>query len=262
MNTMGLQRRHLLGLAACWAGTVRAQVDLADAINMAGRQRMLSQRMVKAWLALAAQAPAPTAQQVLSQSMALFERQHEQLKAYAPSTPIRNTYAALDPAWQALREGLSAAPGQARAAALLQADAQILSLAQQGTTQLEATSTRPAGPLVNLAGRQRMLSQRLAKFYLAGVLQIDPSTVTTEMARARNDFLQAQDTLRKAPETSARITEELALADGQWVFFDAALKKIGSATPGSKPLSEVFVASENLLSVMDRITGLYAALKA
>ena len=37
---------------------------------------------------------------------------------------------------------------------------------------------------------------------------------------------------------------------------------MSSATPGSKPLSEVFVASENLLSVMDRITGLYAALKA
>ena len=199
MNTMGLQRRHLLGLAACWAGTAWAQADLADAINMAGRQRMLSQRMVKAWLALAAQAPTPTAQQVLSQSMALFERQHEQLKAYAPSTPIRNTYAALDPAWQALREGLSAAPSQARAAALLQADAQVLSLAQQGTTQLEATSTRPAGPLVNLAGRQRMLSQRLAKLYLAGVLQIDPATVATEMARARSGFLLAQERKRKAP---------------------------------------------------------------
>lgn len=259
---MALQRRHLLGLAACWASLARAQVDLADAINMAGRQRMLSQRMVKAWLALAAQAPTPTAQQVLSQSMALFERQHEQLKAYAPSTPIRNTYAALDPAWQALRDALSTPPEARRANALLQADAQVLALAQQGTAQLEATSTRPAGPLVNLAGRQRMLSQRLAKFYLAGVLQVDPAAAATEMARARSEFLQAQDTLHKAPETSARIADELALADGQWVFFDAALKKISSATPGSKPLSELFVASENLLSVMDRVTGLYAALRA
>lgn len=259
---MSLKRRHFLGLATCWAGSAWAQVDLADAINMAGRQRMLSQRMVKAWLALAAQAPTPAAQQVLGQSMALFERQQEQLKTYAPNMAIRGTYAALDTAWQALREGLSAPPTAARAPALLQADAQVLALAQQGTTQLEASSTRPAGPLVNLAGRQRMLSQRLAKFYLAGVLQVDPGLVGAEMSRARNDFLQAQDTLRKAPETHPRITEELSLADGQWVFFDAALKRMGSATPGSKPLSEVFVASENLLSVMDRVTGMYAALKA
>ena len=92
--------------------------------------------------------------------------------------------------------------------------------------------------------------------------QVDPAGAATEMARARSEFLQAQDTLRKAPETRARIADELALADGQWVFFDAALKKINSATPGSRPLSELFVASENLLSVMDRVTGLYAALKA
>lgn len=259
---MGLKRRHLLGLAAGWAGTAWAQVDLADAINMAGRQRMLSQRMVKAWLALAARAPTSAAQQVLNQSMALFERQHEQLKAYAPSAPIRTTYAALDPAWQTLREALSAPPEASRANTLLQADAQVLALAQQGTAQLEATSTRPAGPLVNLAGRQRMLSQRLAKFYLAGVLQNDPAAVAAEMARARSEFLQAQDTLRKAPDTTARIADELALADGQWVFFDTGLTKISSATPGSKSLSEVFVASENLLSVMDRVTGMYAALKA
>ena len=39
-----------------------------------------------------------------------------------------------------------------------------------------------------------------------------------------------------------------------------ALKEINSAGP--KALSDMFVTSENLLSVMDRITGLYAGLKA
>jgi hypothetical protein len=50
------------------------------------------------------------------------------------------------------------------------------------------------------------------------------------------------------------------LADGQWVFFESALKKRHrSAAP--KPLIDVFQASENLLSVMDRVTGLYSAIK-
>ncbi|WP_310564887.1 type IV pili methyl-accepting chemotaxis transducer N-terminal domain-containing protein, partial [Hydrogenophaga sp.] len=48
-----MQRRHLLIAAAAAPLGARAQVsDLADAINKAGRQRMLSQRMGKAWLAL------------------------------------------------------------------------------------------------------------------------------------------------------------------------------------------------------------------
>jgi hypothetical protein len=78
--------------------------------------------------------------------------------------------------------------------------------------------------------------------------------------RARGEFLQAQQQLRQAPDTSARIAEELTLAEGQWVFFDTALAGLPGASPGARPC-QVFVASENLLSVMDRVTGLYAALK-
>ena len=47
-------RRTLLLSAAALALPTRAQViDLSDAINKAGRQRMLSQRMGKAWLSIA-----------------------------------------------------------------------------------------------------------------------------------------------------------------------------------------------------------------
>ena len=54
----------------------RAQVaDLNDAINKAGRQRMLSQRASKAYLALVQKVEPRSAQQVLDRSVALFERQ-------------------------------------------------------------------------------------------------------------------------------------------------------------------------------------------
>ena len=146
--------------------------------------------------------------------------------------------------------------------ALLQADAQVLALAHQGTTQYEAASGKPLGHLVNVAGRQRMLSQRMAKFYLAAMLPVDPATATAEIAKARSEFVSATELLRNAPQATQRIRQELQLADGQWVFFDAALQRMQGGANVNRQVAEVFVASENLLSSMDRVTGMYAALAA
>ncbi|MDQ7743093.1 type IV pili methyl-accepting chemotaxis transducer N-terminal domain-containing protein [Hydrogenophaga pseudoflava] len=260
-----MQRRHLLLLAAAAPLGLNAQVsDLADAINKAGRQRMLSQRMGKAWLAMVHQAEGRIAGTVLDKSMALFDRQLVELKAFAPSPEIRETYSALEAAWSDYKTALvGAAPSKAGATAVLRADARVLGLAHQGTLQYEAAMGRPVGKLVNIAGRQRMLSQRMAKFYYAATLPVDTATAVAEIGKARSEFLTAMDVLRQAPEATARIREELALADGQWLFFDQALQRVQSgAAATAKPLSDVFVTSENLLSVMDRVTDLYANVKS
>ena len=261
-----MQRRHVLTALAASAAlpfSAFAQVtDLNDAINKAGRQRMLSQRMGKAWLALVHGVGPNTARPVLDRPMALFDRQLVELKAFAPTPEIRDTYNKLESAWSDYKTTLvGSAPDKGGAAAVLAADARVLALAHQGTVQYEAASGKPVGKLVNIAGRQRMLSQRMAKFYLAATLPVDAATATAEISKARTEFLTATEVLRNAPEATQRIREELQLADGQWVFFDNALKRLQPGTSG-KPLSDVFVASENLLAVMDRVTGLYSAIKS
>ncbi len=259
-----MKRRDLL-LVAGTAGlglNAQAQVlDLNDAINKAGRQRMLSQRMAKAWLALVHKTESGAAQLVLDRSMALFDRQLIELKAYAPQAEIRKTYADLEGAWSDYKAALVGRhPSRDGAGGLLDTDARVLALAHQGTLQYEAVSSKPVGRLVNIAGRQRMLSQRMAKYFYAAALGVAPAQAQAEIGKARGEFLAAMELLRDAPEATSAIKDQLALADPQWLFFDLALKEINGAGP--KALSDMFVTSENLLSVMDRITGLYAGLKA
>ena len=200
---------------------------------------------------------------MLDKSLALFDRQLTELKGFAPTPDLQATYGKLDAAWGEFKSALvGKAPSRETAAALLQLDAKVLSLAHQGTQQFEAALSKPLGKLVNVAGRQRMLTQRMAKFYLAATLPVDASTASAEIAKARGEFTAAMELLRNAPEATLRIQEELKLADAQWVFFDMALKQLQEGAQRPKPMADVFISSENLLAVMDRVTGLYSSLKA
>jgi Type IV pili methyl-accepting chemotaxis transducer N-term len=260
---MVLNRRLVvMGMLGSSVSAYSQVSSLSDAINKAGRQRMLSQRMAKSWLALLMGVEAKQAQIVLDRSMALFDRQLVELKAFSSTDALKLTYQQLEQVWTDFKSILvGQAPRRAQAGRLLELDAAVLKLANQGTAQFEALATKPVGRLVNLSGRQRMLSQRMVKFYYAASLPIQPEQAKRELMTSRTEFLAVIETLKSAPEATARIKDEIRLAESQWVFFDLALQKIGSAAM-SKAHAEVFVASENMLISMDRVTDLYASMQS
>lgn len=259
-------RRRFLHGAALLAGAAAlpavAQVqDVNDAINKAGRQRMLSQRMAKAWLALGQDVEPGNARSVLDASMALFERQLSELKADAPNPTIRGTYQNLEAAWGDYKTALgSGTPSRDKVPQLLGLDARVLALAHQGTVQYEGVSSKSVGRLVNLCGRQRMLSQRCAKFYLAQAWEAKVPSAKEELDKARGEFVAALAVLAGAPEATSVIRDELELAKQQWVFFENALQFGNQARGGLRRAADVFRASENILAVMDRVTGMFARL--
>ncbi|MBF1165288.1 MAG: type IV pili methyl-accepting chemotaxis transducer N-terminal domain-containing protein [Dechloromonas agitata] len=254
---LGVFLVFILGLSG---GNAVAQInDINSAINKAGRERMLSQRMAKAYFQIGQGVDVERSKKVLDASVTAFDRQLVELKNYAPTPEIKTTYVNLEKAWLDYKDyliGKSPSPENGRKVLALSED--VLALAQQGTVQLEKHGASSAGRLVNLSGRQRMLSQRMAKFYQAAAWGVGDTNGATNLETARKEFNQALKELGAAPSNTAQIKDGLELVKQQWFFFENALSQKGGSD--KRPQLAVATTSERILEEMELVVGLYEKL--
>ena len=263
-----MQRRSFIPLMVTSTVTLmrpmsaHAQVlDINDVINKAGRQRMLSQRMAKAYLAIGQKIQGDNADKILTLSTALFDRQLIELKAFAPTPEIGSTYGSLESTWHDYKVALvGSTPANTSAAKVIDLSGKVLALANQGTVQLESFSGKASGKLVNMSGRQRMLSQRMAARYLSASWGVKATACAAEMTKASEEFVKAHSLLKNAPESTPAIKAELQLVESQFTFFDIALKSLKPGLGDIQAQGNVFTTSERILQVMDGVTGMYSKL--
>ena len=261
------RRAFLIGLAGLGLTLIvspaQARItEIGDAINKAGRQRMLSQRMAKAYCQIGLNILPERSAKILAASRKLFAAQLAELKAYAPTPDIKESYVQLDQLWARYDALLAGKPGQDAARQITVLNEDVLRIAHLATTQLELHAGSNVGRLINIAGRQRMLSQRMAKFYMFRQWGIATQEMNQEAEIARREFISALDALSKSRENDRLVNNELELARMQWMFFEQALKQQDTGRDAKTYTENVATTSERLLEVMDRVTGHYARISA
>jgi hypothetical protein len=257
--------RSSLAATGMMLGAPLAEAQIGNfnaAINESGRQRMLSQRLAKAYLQIGQGIDTARSKRVMQESMALFDSQLSELRAFAPSPDNKAVLADMDKSWRGFKSVLTArTPNRRDARSVMSLSDEVLALAQSATVQLEKMSGSASARLVNLAGRQRMLSQRMAKFYQALNWGAAPPGAVTSLGKARDEFVLALAELAASPKNTAAITQQIELARLQWYFFDQALIVKPADSEDVRRFAEnVATTSERILEVMDTLTGLYQQL--
>jgi nitrate/nitrite-specific signal transduction histidine kinase len=220
-------------------------------INKAGRLRMLSQRIVKSYVLLASEVSAQTAIGELADSVQAFERLLGELKASALDGEIRQALAASEREWLRFRNLALGPCARNGVAELRSAGERLLQVVERTTQTFAQNMADAAARLINLAGRQRMLSQRIAKAHLLLAEKYDEGAARQELTQACVDFGRALGELRASPANTARLREELAAVAATWRTL------LGLVRRDSGVRDLVLAAAEDILERMERVTALY-----
>ncbi|MES2976658.1 MAG: ANTAR domain-containing protein [Pseudomonadota bacterium] len=231
-------------------GQVSRQVidaaQAAEAINRAGQQRMLSQRLVKLYALACSRTDAASAALVLKQSVARVEDNLTVLGKTLSAATFGDLLSAARAGWAPVLRILEDAPRAAQLAALDGHAEAMLAQADALVTALETSGLATTVHVINTSGRQRMLSQRVAKLALLAV-QGEPLAATVRA------FEDGMATLARAPLSTSEIRDTLAAAQVAWRQLLDAVPRAGEAA-GRKQLA---LASEELLALFDRLTDAY-----
>lgn len=256
-RTAGVMAALGAALFALCLDAAAADLSVSAAINKAGRQRMLSQRIAKAYCQLGLGVMPEASTRQLKESLALFESQLGELKQFPAAKPVRDSVVALDKAWQPFKATAAGPVTRPGCEKLTRQSDELLAAAGALTARIQESAGVPAGRLVNMSGRQRMLAQRLAKLYMLRAWGFDSPALRDEMDSARNEFSGALGTLLAAPENTASLRRELDAVALQWEWFQNALSQDFAYASYRLVVAD---SSESMLSSLETVTGMYEEL--
>jgi AmiR/NasT family two-component response regulator len=262
LRTVSMHTNQRLGQVA---QQIIHSARFAEDVNRCGQLRMLSQRLVKLYgLQLAGVHTVKNAQQAQDSVQRIDANLAHLGKSLSHATygdllgQVVQTWARLKPAL------LAAHVSSVQASAMVLTDElaeQLLQGAERLTSQLESAGLAPPLRVLNMAGRQRMLSQRFAKYAVLGMLGDSAWTQRCDegMVESKAAFEQALTYLNSLPLSTPDIHSALQAAGLGWLTMVECARDAGRL-PGAERLTglqSLATASEDLLEVFEQLSSHY-----
>lgn len=251
MRNLAMQRR--LRLANVAEAVIALSIG-AEAVNRSGQLRMLAQRLARCIVQLAFDVHAEWAAANLRECAERIETNINILRRTIGDRGCASDIERIAAAWTALRRataepvGVDGLSGIEALAETLTQDAETL------TTFLETSGLVTNLRVINLSGRQRMLSQRVGKACLLLALDNTDLATTarraTELQEAARAFTAAQAELERMPIRTQAIDRWLAEARDRWA-------ELQPFEHGAGAMPHCVEVCEHLLDAVDALTEAY-----
>lgn len=226
------------------------ELALASAINRAGRLRALSQRLAKAHIQIALGVLPEKSQEIAATAQTLIQSHLKDLKSYHQKSGQRAPAALLEQV-DSDCTGLLAIAGASfskkSAVEVSEQSDRLLASSDKLTEAYIEVGRVNSGKLINIAGRQRMLSQRVAKQYFLSNIGHNTETIRKDIQKQSTEFNGNLAAMANAPLHTPSIRAYLELGRTQWIFLENALSRPGDAVS----MRNVATASERVLEVMN-----------
>ena len=249
LRNLAMNARQRIGVAS------QSVIDMSrasEAVNRSGQLRMLSQRIVKCCAAVQAGPDAPTSIQIISDCVARVDSNLGILHKAISTKGYGDLVERVAESWKNVRAIATVPFDRSHIDALDICAEAMLKDAERLTEFLEASGLAPSLRILNIAGRQRMLSQRLGK--LCFLLAIEPSALrATQLKRVTEAFQTGLDFLNGAPLSSKTIRADLETVLGEWERLTTLLQSMADPVA----LARISATTDRLLDLSERLTDHY-----
>ena len=229
---------------------------LPEAVNMAGKQRMYTQRMLKDYAMVGMENHFGNPEEDLKKTMADFEAHLDALIAFNQDPKTEESLQKVKEMWVPIKETLSQAPDIKKAGKLQEDLDALLKQSNDAVDLFVKQSGKVSGETINIAGRQRMLSQRMASLYMLKVWGVNDPKFKEKMDTTMKLFRESLDKLEKSEMNTPEITALLKKVERSFKFFEVMNRSKSKFIPAL-----IYRKSNDILKDMNTATGLYAVQK-